>query len=276
MSLSPIHSFKAPPVTETVLGVQFKVLPKLTNSLLAVFWDSLGPGWENTEDAPPVELQFEKFSAEQEWAQLGSVNLKLSPVWKNRLKITNTKQDRMVQIQNGRFHYNWLKRDGDYPRYGTVRSEFDALFKSFTKFIETRSLGKIEPDQWEVTYVNQIPKGTVWNIPGDWAKLFRFARTESLSNDDLLPETFSARLGFEIKPKKGRLHAQIQHGFIEQPGGKKELIRVELTARGPVPAGGNFGDGLNLGRKTIVETFYRMTSKDAHALWGNNDATANH
>lgn len=276
MSLSPIHTFKTPPVTETVLGVQFKALPKLTNSLLAVFWNSLGAGWENAEDAPPIELQSERFDAEQEWAQLGNVNLRLTPVWKNRLKITNTKQDRMIQIQNGRFHYNWLKRDGDYPRYGTVRSEFNALFKAFVDFAETKSLGKVEPDQWEVTYVNQLPKGTVWNCPDDWAKLFRFARTEPLNGADLQPEVFSARLAFEIKPKKGRLHTQIQHGFVEQAGGKKELIRVELTARGPIPAGQTFGDGLNLGRKTIVEAFYRMTSKDAHAFWGDRDETPNH
>lgn len=267
MSQAPIHSFEAPPVTETVLGVQFKALPKLTNSLLSVFWNSLGADWGNAEDAPPVELQFERFDAEQEWAQLGSVNLSLTPIWKNRLKITNARQDRMIQIQNGRFHYNWLKRDGDYPRYGTVRSEFDALFKAFAVFVEAKSLGKIEPDQWEVTYVNQIPKGTAWNSSADWANLFRFARAEPLDGAALQSETFSARLAFEIKPKKGRLHAQIQHGLIKQESEKKEVVRVELTARGPVAAGEGFGDGLNLGRKTIVETFYQMTSKDAHKFW---------
>ncbi len=69
----------------------------------------------------------------------------------------------MIQVQNGRLHLNWLGR-GQYPRYATIRPEFDQALAAFTAFVADEDLGEIRANQREITYVNQIPKGPLWSF----------------------------------------------------------------------------------------------------------------
>jgi len=71
----------------------------------------------------------------------------------------------MVQLQNGRFHYNWLGNSGEeYPRYRIVKPEFEALYAEFKQFLSDEGLGMPTENQWEITYLNQIPQGGgLWN-----------------------------------------------------------------------------------------------------------------
>ncbi len=76
----------------------------------------------------------------------------------------------MVQNQNGRLHFNWLGEvGGPYPHYETVRSQFGRVLDQFIGFIAQEQAGDFRPNQWEVTYLNHIPQGTVWNNPIDWS-----------------------------------------------------------------------------------------------------------
>ena len=50
----------------------------------------------------------------------------------------------------------------------TLGLKFDALFEKFRTFVREMRLGDLRLNQWEVTYVNHLPKGTVWNSPADW------------------------------------------------------------------------------------------------------------
>ena len=51
---------------------------------------------------------------------------------------------------------------GEYPRYESIRSETIEVFGKFAQFVEER-LGKIHFNQWEVSYNNHLPRGTVLN-----------------------------------------------------------------------------------------------------------------
>ena len=46
-----------------------------------------------------------------------------------------------------------------------------------------------------------------------------------------------------------------------------EVLRLTLTARGPIDESTRLSDGLDLGRRVIVLTFRDITSKEAHAFW---------
>ncbi|PIP85213.1 MAG: hypothetical protein CO113_14770 [Elusimicrobia bacterium CG_4_9_14_3_um_filter_62_55] len=273
MPSEPIHTFDRPPVIETILGVQFKRLPTLKNAHLGLFWNELGrEAWPNIDEAPLLEPQYERFGDDREWATLGKINFRVSQDPSFRLRIKNQTQSRMIQVQNGRFHYNWLKTEGaeDYPRYSVVRKEFDANLKKFETFLADNDLGELQPDQWEVTYIDHMLQGTVWEKRADWAKLFRAVPALPEKVDFLEPENFLARQIFEIKPAKGRLHVEINHGFTGVDiTERKELIRVVLTARGPVKEGvSTLDEGIRLGRKAVVEAFYNLTSEEAHEYWG--------
>jgi uncharacterized protein (TIGR04255 family) len=156
-----------PPVVETVLGVQFAPLQGLTNAHLGAFWQSLQTDqWPSVSDAELLPPAFEQFDDKARWA---SGRLRFEITNKCRLQIKNADADRMIQVQNSRLHFNWLKRPGiSYPRYETVRREFESTLQDFLQFVNRAKLGELRPDQWEVTYVNQMPKGTVWNDSCDW------------------------------------------------------------------------------------------------------------
>lgn len=269
-----LPSFERPPVIETVMGVQFDPLPGLHNAHLGAFWTKLEPGkWPKVTDAPALEPQFERFDESLAWRGL---KLKLTQDPSARIQIRNASGDRMIQVQNGRFHYNWLgHHGGPYPRYSVVRPEFDVSLELFKRFLKEVEAGELHPNQWETTYVNHIPKGSVWKVLSEWSNVVEFLGEVSASQGSVSLESLSGEWHFEIQPQRGRLHVQLKH-VREGSAENGEILRLTLTARGPIASRGSEGltldEGLNLGRETIVRTFKEITSKSAHEHWGLCDA----
>lgn len=257
---------------ETVLGVQFEPFKGFRNGHLGAFWKRLGPDWPILTDVPPLPPQFERFGETEAWAEAG-LQLKLIQEPAARIQITNADRNRMIQVQNGRFHYNWLGERGDqYPRYQKVRPGFDCALKKFEQFLSDEQLGMLRPNQWEVTYVNHIPKVELWSEPHDWGRLFQFPIVPSADPRDLQLESMSGAWHFQIEPRRGRLHVQLQHGRRGGATGE-EILVLTLTARGP--AGGEsgehgftLGEGLDCGREAIVRAFAELTTEKAHNYWG--------
>lgn len=279
MITEELPSFEKPPVVETVLGVQFIPLPKFRNAHLGAFWKHLNSDrrkllsgdWTDLVDAATLEPAFERFGEEKAWAPLGP-SLKLTSDPSARIQIRNTSGDAMVQLQNGRLYYNWLGKDGgDYPRYKYVRPRFDELLEGLRQFLRNEGLGEIEPDQWEITYVNHLPKGTVWNQAEDWANLFVGLPGPWCAPSSVRLESFGGSWHFEIEPQRGRLHVEARHARAGSAEGH-EILRLTLTARGPVSENPDEGltldEGLKLGRTVIVKTFNDITSSEAHKYWG--------
>lgn len=265
----PFPDYDNPPVIETILGVQFERLPGFKNGHLGAFWKTLGSEeWPTVSDAPPLAPQFERFTESAKWAKLG---LMLSEDPSTRLQIKNKNGDRMIQVQNGRLHFNWLQQPGRaYPRYETVRDGFLEAWRKFTAFLGEEKLGDLRPNQWEVTYLNHIPKGTVWRTPEDWG-FFRPLNGASTVAGIAQGESFGGIWHFVIPEQRGRLHVEWQHGV--QPGpGKEEMVVLTLTARGPLEVGSaeirTILAGLNLGREAIVRSFAKLMTNEANKYWG--------
>jgi len=263
-----LPKFRKPPVVETVLGVQFKPLPGLGGWRLGAFCGSLDrTEWARVSEAQPLELQHETFGE----AIIREPGFRLEMVREAplRLKIQDSDGERMMQVQNGRFHYNWLttERKRQYPSYPKVRPEFDEAWRQYHEFLAKQGLGAVVPDQWEVTYLNHMPKGTVWETEADWSSLFQplLGPADRLQIAKL--EKASGDWRFEIEPRRGRLHVELRQGLL--PGGDRlEILVLKLTARGPIDESGpSLDEGLNLGRETIVKTFREITSEQAHRYW---------
>lgn len=276
MSVRTLPSFNNPPVVETVLGFQFDPIDGLTNAMLGVFWSRLRDEstlWERAIDAPSLEPVFEEFGDERAWPP-ARLLLRLSKASGARIRITNAAGDRMVQLQNGRFHYNWLgQAGGPYPHYEVIRPEFDKLHAFFQRFLADEGLAKLKPNQWEVTYLNHIQKGTVWTSPGDWSLLFRALPAPSAAAPSAILESFGGEWHFEIPPKRGRLHVKMNHGRKGKEDADEVLV-LNLTARGPLSGDASLADGLDVGRKSIVQAFANLTSEAAHKHWGIHNGNA--
>ncbi len=165
----PLFTFGDPPVAEVALGLQFEPLG-MTTGHQGWFWNQyLGSEWPTATDAPPVPEQTESFFTNVVWPPFA---FKFQSRPSVRLQIQSADGDRMVQVQDTRFIYNWIKKSGIYPRYHTLRPEFDKIFSSFCKFSEQAKLSNLRINQWEVTYINRIPAGPMWSTAHEALQIF--------------------------------------------------------------------------------------------------------
>jgi len=269
--IGKIHDYDRPPVVETVLGVQFDRLKACKNAHLGAYWGTLDKTlWPTVHEVAPMRPQFERFGEGANWGK--ALSFQFTHDTSLRLQIRNANNDRMIQLQNDRFHFNWLRTKPElaYPSYDNVRLQFDQEFARFNDFAASVGLDNIVPNQWEVTYVNHIPRGTVWSTPADWDFFKLLDKPTSIPNL-LQEESFNGEWHFVIPPQQGRLHIRWEHQLLKETN--QEQIRLTLTARGPfsesVP---DVDSGLNLGRMTIVRAFCNLTSSEANQYWGLKNA----
>ncbi|MCO6043299.1 TIGR04255 family protein [Aeoliella sp. ICT_H6.2] len=269
-SIEAMPDYERPPLVETVVGVQFDQLQSFTNAHLGGFWKSLdATEWPTTADAPPLPRQVEEFTEGAKWAKGLRLQFTQDPAC--RIQIKNADEDRMVQLQNNRLHFNWLGASGgNYPRYGQVLAEFKQILASFVRFVSDENLGEFRPNQWELTYVNHIPKGSVWETPADWNFFEPLAAIPSVDKV-VQGESFSGEWHFTIPDQRGRLHIEWKHGVKPKEGtDEQQFVRLTLTARGKVEENSIDGivEGLDLGHKTIVSSFSSLMSNNANKYWG--------
>jgi uncharacterized protein (TIGR04255 family) len=138
----------------------------------------------------------------------------------------------------------------------------------FLQFAAEQSLGSIEPNQCEVTYVNHIRL-----LPGLGvaATLDRVLMGWKLGTSDgwlTQGESGEFRARYIIGDKRGRLYVDARPAVRRDTG--QEIIRLDLTARG-APAHPNL-DGvrecLDLGHEWVVRGFKSLTTKEMHTMWG--------
>lgn len=222
------------------------------------------------EDAPALPQEFERFGEDRAWRALGSIKLELTEKPLTRVQIRNAPGTRMVQIQNGRLLYNWVgAADDDYPRYDQIRPGFDEVLARLKAFLAQEQLGELRINQWEVTYVNHMPRSTVWNSPEDWGRLLDWRALFGRPMPGVQLESIGGGWHYVIEPRRGRLHVDCYHGNAHEPRGPEVLV-LKLTARGPVNEsmdGAGVDTGLDLGHTVIVQSFASLTSSEAHGIW---------
>jgi uncharacterized protein (TIGR04255 family) len=263
-SSDTLPQFDEPPVVETVLGVQFPAV-ELTNALAGWYWKSaLGPEWSNAREAPEIPDAAELFGAERQW--MTSPSIKVIPgITPSRLQIFRRDEERLIQVQNTRFIYNWKKAAGrPYPSYRALLPEFLQHFDQFAKFVQRESLGSVEPNQWEVAYVNHLHRGVLWTVLEDLHRTFPAFRplVPSLPSDNFSGNWVSL-ISDDQSRKRGRLYVEMKRGKADSD----EIIRLQLTARGPATVDFKLREGFDLGHATIVRSFAEMTSPEAHTHW---------
>ena len=266
----PFLEFERPPIVELVLGVQFAPLSRLSSGHLGWFWKQfLDDQWVNASDAVLLADQFETFEEQGRWRMPSKMQVTLDAnAGPPRLQLENAAGDRMLQVQQTRFHYNWKRRDQSYPSFHGVRTEFDKQFSRFRDFLAASAQGELCPNQWELTYVDSIPRGELWQTVADWQRVLPGLLSGPPPIEELCAESASGEWTFEITPRRGRLHVAVRQARI--PDTNETVLLVQTTARGPIgrDATEDLAAGLALGHSVAVRTFFRITSAEAHAHWG--------
>src|SRR5690349_9520885 len=119
-----LGQFESPPVVETVIGVQFERLAKFSAGHVGWFLhDYLPEDWQKAamRDVPKIEDQYERFGQERAWIRPQVLMRDVGP---ERVQIVRPDEERMLQLQDSRFIYNWQKREDRYPSFEKLQSEF--------------------------------------------------------------------------------------------------------------------------------------------------------
>lgn len=260
MTESRLPSFERPPLIETATSVQFGQLSRLSNAQVALFWDhKLRREYPDHTYTGPISAQSEQFS-ELPRKRPQFPMLKVGSFPPARLQMMSEDNYRMVQMQNDRLVFNWRRLDkGVYPRWKETR-----------EFLKEENIGELKPNQWEVTYVNHFLAGEDWKSSDDWVGLVPGLIGAGLKMPQLEQESLSVGIHLEIKPRKGRLHVELNHGFRSTEDEETEILTLQLVARGPVESEdeSELMNGLDLGRSVIVRAFAELTGDEAHKRWG--------
>lgn len=266
--------FSAPPVVETALSVQFNSLVGFTAAHAGWFWkeyvEKLGDGppndWKQIAEAPKIPEQSEKFGAEDVWAA-PSVQVKQG-LFSPRIQLIRGDGERMLQVQDNRFILNWRKRASAYPSYETLMPEFRTLLAAFESFCSEAGFGTPVYNLWEIVYVDQVKKGTMWDSARSLNRLFPALTAPAVSVRHAPPsddETVSADWRFSLADRRGRLYVQLRQARILPSN--EEVIQLTTTARGPVNDTQSWEQGLNFGHDALRETFLAITSTTAQEFW---------
>ncbi|MBX3373899.1 MAG: TIGR04255 family protein [Phycisphaeraceae bacterium] len=270
-----LPSFRKPPVIETALSVQFRPLKRMSNAHLGLFWSRVRGAYPKLQDADPIEPQIERFGTDVPRVRFPQLRIAAShpPA---RLRMSSASGHVMLQLQNGRLVFNWRRLDGEneYPRWTRVEPQFQAALRELTAFADAEELGAIEPNQWEVTYVNHLVRGREWNASSEWQAVLPgvIGSTGAVSVGEF--ESMGCHAHFALPDNAGRLHVEVTHGFAGPDEDADELLIVQLTARGGIDESRDVAAGLALGREAIVRSFGQMAGERVRTEVWEQEATA--
>ena len=257
-----LPEYDNPPVVEVVCGVLFKPIEGLTIPYFGMLWDRFKPEYRRSRQMPPLASVTERFDGSPSEAEL---NIALPRVW-----FATEDESGLIQVQGDRFHHNWKQSENSkiYPHYESVFDKFLAHLDSFEAFLDEQQLGTVEARQYEMTYVNHIPAGTIWKSSEEIGKIFPDFGWR-IAAGRFLPafEAISWTTIFPLPEQTGRLHIGIRLG--RRNPGNIPVIRLDLTARGIGKDSSRDGmiEWFNVAHRWIVWGFTDLTSEDAHKQW---------
>jgi uncharacterized protein (TIGR04255 family) len=258
-------TFKAPPVGELALGVQFRPIPAFHGLGLAPLRQQWRESYPTVQEHPALPPAWE---TEQDSTQQG-VRFSLNQSWGMRYWFLNATGSELVQLQQDRLILNWRRTEGDplYPRYRTLRERFEARARDVGAFAEAEGLGSLGIDQVEVNYINTIPSTDV--PPGRLDLLLRHsARVPGHHLGD--PEQARLSMVFRV-PELGRgpvrLYLGVEPGARAEPTG--EVSFLTITVRG-APAADTLESALSFmddAHAHAVKSFSELISEPIQTRW---------
>lgn len=265
MTRRPPHlpEFRNPPVSEVVLGVQFRKPTGYQQIRAGEVWSLYRDQYPNVEEHPPIAPQFETFGPTRS-SQL-AFNL-ISGASHDRFWFVSEAGTELIQFQEDRLLHNWRKMDSEenvYPRFESMLPKFDDELRRLDNYMAALSPQALDINQCEVTYINAMQLADIPSSrPATWLKGF------DLPNGG--PDDFSYLFKHEIRDDEGRPTGRLTCEAISGLTPELEpVIRLTLTVRG-TPASPSIKDAiayLKQGRDAIVLAFADITSDAAQKHW---------
>ena len=158
----PIIKYENPPIDEIICGIRFGSLEQLRSGHLGILWQKFRGNFPNIEDrnlvGPVSRKDFENPN-----------KIPLPRVW-----FIHENENELIQVQDNRFLHNWRKRrlDDEYPGYDRIVENFEKYLSCFREFLVEENLGALVTKEYELSYIDLIPRGYGWENFGDLEKVF--------------------------------------------------------------------------------------------------------
>lgn len=274
LTLSPLPSFRKPPVGEVLLAIQFQQLDRLNLRHIGPLCDRFGdryPQFEIQASLPPV---VERFDGPRPIRGL-SIEMMDVPTFP-RLWLIDAKGEELVQLQRDRLMHNWRNTPigSEYPRYPRLREQFLSDWKVLEAFASASQLGDLLPTQCEVVYTNQIEaddgSGRSHADPSAFFSFFA-APLCNHGQSEFEAVTYSSSGVAQEAREKGTIRGRL---FVELTSGvnlatRKLTYQLQLTLRGS-PLSQDIGSALqffDFARARIVRAFAALTTPEMHKKW---------
>ncbi len=260
-----IVEFRRPPIVEVVAGVAIDGLGDDAGPLLSAFWVSeLRGEFPDLQQQPPYSSPTETFPI---GSGAAGVELAFGFTPNTRLWAAREGGGELIQLQRDWFACNWRKvqPNSEYDRWPQRLKSFSNWFSRLERYLEI----PLKIRQCEVSYINHIRPGRVWERHADFHRIFNVSLGPGT---DYPLEQMSAQaqfiLGEEASDPRGRLYARVMPAF--ERDGRTPLYVFELTARGAPEGNGLDGElsFLDRGREAIVKSFIALTTEAMHQEWG--------
>lgn len=258
-----LPSYKEPPVNEVYCGMRFRTPEKLKIPHFGLLWQKLRSQYSKIEHKPPVEATRGQVLMDS------TTGLILPRMW-----FINEQDNKLVQFQMDQLYFNWRKRGDEYPRYPQIITGFEEVVGIVKGFFQEELLGDLEPVEYQLTYMNHIPKGQGWDTTLDLGRIFKdFLWTDT---DRFLPQptNYVWQARFQLPDSKGNMIIRLSEGTQIEEKSQKLLI-LELTTKGLVEQIGNgvsMRQWYDVAREWIVRGFTDITTSEMHKIWEREDA----
>ncbi|MCH8010952.1 MAG: TIGR04255 family protein [Candidatus Marinimicrobia bacterium] len=256
-SSGALPSYKNPPVNEVICGMQFHAPSNLRIPHIGLLWDKFRADYPIIQHAAPVA------SAKGEILIDKTIGMPLPRVW-----FINKMDDQLVQFQMDRFYFNWRRRKSDYPRYNHVIKNFESVLNTIVKFFGEFEFGEFKPIEYELTYINHIPKGQGWNMIDDLPRIFPdFVWKQTKERFLPYPEKVAWQSEFPLPEQTGHLIVTLKQAIRTED--KVPLLVLELKTRGisESTSTGAILKWFDLAHEWIVQSFTDLTTPEIQKVW---------
>jgi len=261
-----LPDYGEPPVTETLLSVQFTPLSPFPSRIFGHYWSEIKEDYPDFEIQNPIAPSTEEFGLARARPR-SAVEIIAAPIFRGwYIDVSGT---RLIQLQADRFIHNWrqINEKNVYPRYDDIKPRFVMEWQRFCHFLEAKQIGKPEVNQCEVTYINHLEIGKGWQSFSELNKVVSFW-SNKVSGEFLKdPESVSLNMSYVMPEKRGRLHITMKPVIRRRDA--TEILQFTLTARGK-PEGSRVEDfeaWYDLGHEWIVRGFTDFTTEHMHQVW---------
>ena len=249
--------YENPPIHEIVCGVLFDPIKDLRAGHFGILWQKFRPDFPEIED----QISIPSFPRED----LETLDkLPLPRVW-----FIHKNENEVVQVQRNQFVHNWRKRqpDDEYPGYQKVIENFERYLSHFQEFLAEENLGNLVAKQYELTYIDRIPKGQGWEDLDDLEKVFpnlSFLTTQNTPSADVRGINWHIILG--LPSDLGELRLSIRNA--QQISDNHPLLNIELSALSNRPFK-PMRDWFDAVHDTIIQLFSDLVSNEIQEkFWG--------